>query len=305
MNLEQLIDNLNISKEKIKYNEPMAKHTSFKIGGPAQCFINAESVEEIKQICKVASKNDINLTIIGNGSNLLVTDNGINGIVVKVNIKKFELEFSNDDVSLIVGAGNKLGEIAQKLLRNEITGFEFAAVIPGTIGGAVRMNAGAYGKEMKDIVETVKYMDYDGNIYEKSNKDLEFEYRKSMFAKNKFIILEAKLKLQKGNAQYIKDKMLEFEQSRKQKQPLEFPSAGSTFKRGTDFITAKLIDDAGLKGYRVGGAMVSTKHAGFVVNENNATAQDVLNLVKHIKQEVYKKFNKKIELEIQVIGEES
>lgn len=305
MNLEQLIDNLNISKEKIKYNEPMAKHTSFKIGGPAQCFINAESVEEIKQICKVASKNDINLTIIGNGSNLLVTDNGINGIVVKVNIKKFELEFSNDDVSLIVGAGNKLGEIAQKLLRNEITGFEFAAGIPGTIGGAVRMNAGAYGKEMKDIVETVKYMDYDGNIYEKSNKDLEFEYRKSMFAKNKFIILEAKLKLQKGNAQYIKYKMLEFEQSRKQKQPLEFPSAGSTFKRGTDFITAKLIDDAGLKGYRVGGAMVSTKHAGFVVNENNATAQDVLNLVKHIKQEVYKKFNKKIELEIQVIGEES
>lgn len=305
MNLEQLIDNLNISKEKIKYNEPMAKHTSFKIGGPAQCFINAESVEEIKQICKVASKNDINLTIIGNGSNLLVTDNGINGIVVKVNIKKFELEFSNDDVSLIVGAGNKLGEIAQKLLRNEITGFEFAAGIPGTIGGAVRMNAGAYGKEMKDIVETVKYMDYDGNIYEKSNKDLEFEYRKSMFAKNKFIILEAKLKLQKGNAQYIKDKMLEFEQSRKQKQPLEFPSAGSTFKRGTDFITVKLIDDAGLKGYRVGGAMVSTKHAGFVVNENNATAQDVLNLVKHIKQEVYKKFNKKIELEIQVIGEES
>lgn len=305
MNLEQLIDNLNISKEKIKYNEPMAKHTSFKIGGPAQCFINAESVEEIKQICKVASKNDINLTIIGNGSNLLVTDNGINGIVVKVNIKKFELEFSNDDVSLIVGAGNKLGEIAQKLLRNEITGFEFAAGIPGTIGGAVRMNAGAYGKEMKDIVETVKYMDYDGNIYEKSNKDLEFEYRKSMFAKNKFIILEAKLKLQKGNAQYIKDKMLEFEQSRKQKQPLEFPSAGSTFKRGTDFITAKLIDDAGLKGYRVGGAMVSTKHAGFVVNENNATAQDVLNLVKHIKQEVYKKFNKKIELEIQVIGEKS
>ena len=305
MNLEQLIDNLNISKEKIKYNEPMAKHTSFKIGGPAQCFINAESVEEIKQICKVASKNDINLTIIGNGSNLLVTDNGINGIVVKVNIKKFELEFSNDDVSLIVGAGNKLGEIAQKLLRNEITGFEFAAGIPGTIGGAVRMNAGAYGKEMKDIVETVKCMDYDGNIYEKSNKDLEFEYRKSMFAKNKFIILEAKLKLQKGNAQYIKDKMLEFEQSRKQKQPLEFPSAGSTFKRGTDFITAKLIDDAALKGYRVGGAMVSTKHAGFVVNENNATAQDVLNLVKHIKQEVYKKFNKKIELEIQVIGEES
>lgn len=304
MNLEQLIDNLNISKEKIKYNEPMAKHTSFKIGGPAQCFINAESVEEIKQICKVASKNDINLTIIGNGSNLLVTDNGINGIVVKVNIKKFELEFSNDNVSLIVGAGNKLGEIAQKLLRNEITGFEFAAGIPGTIGGAVRMNAGAYGKEMKDIVETVKYMDYDGNIYEKSNKDLEFEYRKSMFAKNKFIILEAKLKLQKGNAQDIKDKMLEFEQSRKQKQPLEFPSAGSTFKRGTDFITAKLIDDAGLKGYRVGGAMVSTKHAGFVVNENNATAQDVLNLVKHIKQEVYKKFNKKIELEIQVIGEE-
>ena len=303
MNLEQLIDNLNISKEKIKYNEPMAKHTSFKIGGPAQCFINAESVEEIKQICKVASKNDINLTIIGNGSNLLVTDNGINGIVVKVNIKKFELEFSNDDVSLIVGAGNKLGEIAQKLLRNEITGFEFAAGIPGTIGGAVRMNAGAYGKEMKDIVETVKCMDYDGNIYEKSNKDLEFEYRKSMFAKNKFIILEAKLKLQKGNAQYIKDKMLEFEQSRKQKQPLEFPSAGSTFKRGEDYITAKLIDECGLKGYTIGGAQVSEKHAGFIINKGNATADDVINLIEHVKKIVYKETGKKINLEVEIIGE--
>ena len=210
-----------------------------------------------------------------------------------------------EGTNIRAGAGALLSQIASAAKNASLTGFEFAGGIPGTLGGAVVMNAGAYGKEMKDIVETVKYMDYDGNIYEKSNKDLEFEYRKSMFAKNKFIILEAKLKLQKGNAQYIKDKMLEFEQSRKQKQPLEFPSAGSTFKRGTDFITAKLIDDAGLKGYRVGGAMVSTKHAGFVVNENNATAQDVLNLVKHIKQEVYKKFNKKIELEIQVIGEES
>ena len=149
MNLEQLIDNLNISKEKIKYNEPMAKHTSFKIGGPAQCFINAESVEEIKQICKVASKNDINLTIIGNGSNLLVTDNGINGIVVKVNIKKFELEFSNDDVSLIVGAGNKLGEIAQKLLRNELD--KKAKSMADEFGDAMK----SVGKSLEDTFSNI------------------------------------------------------------------------------------------------------------------------------------------------------
>ena len=288
-------------------DEPMAVHTTFRIGGPADYFVEPADASALAKGIALCREVDVDYFVTGNGSNLLVGDGGYRGVIFHICHTMDHIQYEEQEGELLVeaGAGVMLSRLARQVSSMGYTGFEYATGIPGTLGGGVTMNAGAYGKEMKDIVETVKYMDYDGNIYEKSNKDLEFEYRKSMFAKNKFIILEAKLKLQKGNAQYIKDKMLEFEQSRKQKQPLEFPSAGSTFKRGTDFITAKLIDDAGLKGYRVGGAMVSTKHAGFVVNENNATAQDVLNLVKHIKQEVYKKFNKKIELEIQVIGEES
>ena len=302
---QNIIEKFNdlLGEEKVKVDEPMKRHTTFRIGGPADYFLLPSSEEELSGILKICKNEELPYFILGNGSNLLVSDEGYRGVIIQLYRNYGDITVKGNEIHATAGA--LLSQIAAAAKNASLTGFEFAGGIPGTLGGAVVMNAGAYGKEMKDIVETVKYMDYDGNIYEKSNKDLEFEYRKSMFAKNKFIILEAKLKLQKGNAQYIKDKMLEFEQSRKQKQPLEFPSAGSTFKRGTDFITAKLIDDAGLKGYRVGGAMVSTKHAGFVVNENNATAQDVLNLVKHIKQEVYKKFNKKIELEIQVIGEES
>lgn len=306
MNIKELIQkNLNIDSNKIYFKEPMEKHTSFKIGGIADCLIKAETTQELQEICQFAKENKINITIIGNGSNLLVLDGGIRGIVIKINIKNFEIQEENNSVILTVGAGNKLGEVAQKLLKKEITGFEFASGIPGTIGGAVKMNAGAYGGEMKDIIQTVKYMDYDGKVYEKQNQDLEFSYRKSMFAKKEFIILEAKLKLQKGNSIEIKNKMAEYEKSRKEKQPIEYPSAGSTFKRGEDFITAKLIDEAGLKGYKIGGAMVSTKHAGFVINVEHATAKDVLNLVEYIKKEILKKFNKKIELEIEIMGEEA
>lgn len=306
MNLKELIqENLKIDSTRIYFDESMTKHTSFKIGGNADCLIKADTIEEVQEICQFAKTNNIQLTIIGNGSNLLVQDGGIRGIVIKINIKKYEIEEENNKVTLTVGAGNKLGEVAQKLLRQEISGFEFAAGIPGTIGGAIRMNAGAYGGEMKDIVSTVKYMDYDGNIYEKENKDLKFEYRKSMFSNNEYIILEATFNLQHGVRKNIEEQMKEYENSRKEKQPLEYPSAGSTFKRGEDFITAKLIDEAGLKGYTVGGAMVSTKHAGFVINKGNATAKDVLKLVRYVQEEVYKKFNKKIKLEIEILGEEA
>ena len=306
MELKELIQkNLDIDLSKIYYNELMNKHTSFKIGGPAECLIKVETIEEVQKICKFAKANNIKLNIIGNGSNLLVLDGGIKGIVIKINIKKFELNIKDEEAILEVGAGNKLGEVAQKLLRNEITGFEFAAGIPGTIGGAIRMNAGAYGGEMKDIVKTVKYMDYDGNIFEEENKELQFEYRNSKFSNNKYIILETTLKLKCGNKQEIEEKMKEYESFRKEKQPLEYPNAGSTFKRGEDFITAKLIDEAGLKGYCVGGAMISTKHAGFVINKENATAKDVLNLVKYVKEEIYNKFNKNIELEIEILGEDA
>ena len=214
-----------------------------------------------------------------------------------------EIIEQKSNVKIIVGAGYKLGMLAQVLLRKEIEGFEELSGIPGTIGGAIRMNAGAHGKEMKDIVEKVTCMDYDGNILEFSNLEMNFQYRGSMLKDNNYIVLYTTLNLQKGKKDKIKEKMNEYLKYRKEKQPIEFPSAGSTFKRGKDFITAKLIDDAGLKGYTVGGAMVSTKHSGFVINKGNATAKDILDLVKYIEEEIEKKFNKKIELEIQILGE--
>ncbi|HJJ13034.1 MAG TPA: UDP-N-acetylmuramate dehydrogenase [Clostridiaceae bacterium] len=194
--------------------------------------------------------------------------------------------------------------MAQKLLIEEIEGFEFAAGIPGSIGGAIRMNAGAHGGEMKNIVLETKCIDKKGNIKILSNEEQKFEYRNSIFSTNEYIILSTKLRLNKGIYKEIKSKMDEYSVWRKEHQPLEYPSAGSTFKRGEDFITAKLIDECGLKGYNIGGAEVSTKHAGFVVNKGDAKAKDVLNLTKYISQMIYEKFGKKVELEVQVIGED-
>lgn len=303
MELKDLIEkNLKIDKSKIYFNESMKKHTSFKIGGSAECLIKVEKPQELSEILELASKNNIPLTIIGNGSNILVLDEGIQGITIKINIKKLEIKEEKDYIEVTVGAGNKNAELAQKLFKEEITGFEEISGIPGTIGGAIRMNAGAHGKEMKDIVQNVTFMDYNGNIKTLDNSKLEFEYRNSMFSSKKYIILETTLKLKKGNKEEIKKKMNEYLNFRKEKQPIEFPSAGSTFKRGEDFITAKLIDECGLKGYKVGGAEVSTKHAGFVINTEDATAKDVLELTNHIKEKVYEKFNKHIQLEIEIIG---
>lgn len=306
MNLKELIENDNIiNTMKVSFGEPMKNHTSFKIGGNAECFIKVETKEDLKQILKFVSQNNIPLTILGNGSNVLVLDGGIKGIVAKIEIKKIEIKEQDEKVEITVGAGNKNAEVAGMLLKNNITGFEEIAGIPGTIGGAIRMNAGAHGKEMKDIVKTVNVMEYNGEEKEIQNNEMQFEYRNSIISKKEYIVLETVLELEKGDSNSIKEKMNEYLNFRKEKQPLEFPSAGSTFKRGADFITAKLIDECGLKGYKVGGAEISTKHAGFVVNTGNATAKDVITLVKYIQEEVYKKFNKKIELEIEVLGEEA
>ena len=194
--------------------------------------------------------------------------------------------------------------LAQKLLKEEITGFEELSGIPGTIGGAVIMNAGAHGKELKDILKKVTAMDYNGNIHEFTNEECLFSYRNSRFQKEKYIILQATLELEKGNSTEIKEKMDMYKEKRKNSQPLEYPSAGSTFKRGIDFITAKLIDEAGLKGTHVGDAEVSTKHGGFIINKGNAKAKDILELVEIVKKEVYKKYKKQIELEVEIVGEE-
>lgn len=304
MNIKEILENSKLNKENLYYNEPMAKHTSFKIGGPADVFIKVDNIEELKEILKLSKENKIPLTIIGNGSNILVTDKGIRGITAKLNFKNIKIENIADNKEKIdVDAGVPVGLLAQKLLKEEITGFEELSGIPGTIGGAVVMNAGAHGKELKDILKKVTAMDYNGNIHEFTNEECQFSYRNSRFQKEKHIILQATLELEKGNSTEIKEKMDEYMQFRKEKQPIEYPNAGSTFKRGEDFVTAKLIDEAGLKGYKVGGAQVSEKHAGFIVNVDNATAKDVIELTDYIKEKIEEKFGKKINLEIQIIGE--
>ena len=306
MNIKEILENSNLTipKDNILYNEDMKKHTTFKIGGPAECFIKIKTKEELKEILNIAKKNKIPVTILGNGSNILVLDGGIEGITLTIQIEYIDIKPNGEQYKISIGGGYKLAKLAQICLKNEISGFEELSGIPGTIGGAVSMNAGAHGKEMKDIVDKIKCVDINGNEKEFLNEEAKFEYRKSIFKGNSYIVTEVVLNLEKGKKEEIKAKMDEYSQYRKTKQPIEYPSAGSTFKRGKDYITAKLIDDAGLKGYSIGDAVVSTKHSGFVINKGNASAKDVLDLVKYIKDTIEEKFNKQIELEIEVVGKD-
>ncbi len=292
-----------LPKENILKQEPMQKHTSIKIGGKADIFIKIETVEQLKHTLKIMKEKKYPFYVIGNGSNLLVKDGGIRGAVLKIAIKGIKIEEKENDVIIKAGAGIPLIQLSQLALEKSVTGLEFACGIPGTLGGAIAMNAGAYGCEMKDIVYSSDYMDDKGNIKTISNKEHEFEYRKSIFMQNEGIIISSILKLQKGTETEIKEKMEENKKARIEKQPIDMPSAGSTFKRGTDFITAKLIDECGLKGYQIGGAKVSEKHAGFLINIGNATAEDMLELITYVKEQVKEKFGKTIELEIKIIGE--
>lgn len=305
LDIQKLINNsnLNIDKERIYFNEPMKKHTTFKIGGPAECLIKIENTKELAEILGLSNTNKVKVTVIGNGSNLLVLDSGIKGITLVIKLENYQIIENNSKVQVIAEAGCKLGKLSQIFLQNGISGFEELSGIPGTIGGAIKMNAGAYGKEMKDIVKEVTAIDYNGNEKVFQKEDLKLGYRTSIFKEEKYIITKVKMNLIKGNKEEIKIKMMEFLNSRKEKQPLEYPSAGSTFKRGKDFLTAKLIDEAGLKGYSIGDAMVSTKHSGFIINKGNATAEDVIKLVDYIKKEIFNKFQKNIELEVEIIGE--
>ncbi len=301
--LKKQILQLGISKDNILFDEPMSKHTTFKVGGPAECYVKIDDIQDLRHILRFAKQNYIPVTILGNGSNVLVLDGGIKGIVLNIRFNKIEMMNLDKKIFANVGAGVKISIFGHLLLKNTITGFEELSGIPGTIGGAVRMNAGAHGKEFKDIVSTVTCMDYDGNIHQFENEDMHFEYRRSMLKDKPYIVLEVHMEFQKGEEKDIKEKMEEYANYRKEKQPIEYPSAGSTFKRGTDFITAKLIDEAGLKGYSIGGAEVSNKHAGFIINKGNATAKEILELIEYVKHEVEEKFNKKIELEIEIMGE--
>lgn len=315
MSIKELIEksDLNISKEKILYNEPMKKYTTFKVGGPAECLIKIENINELKEILKFTNENNIKLTVLGNGSNVLILDKGIFGITLIIKIENTEFEETEENLNskligqktkIKLGAGEKIAKVGMVFFKESLTGFEEIAGIPGTIGGAVRMNAGANGREMKDIIKTVKCLDYQGNEKVFTNEEMEFGYRTSILKKEKYIVTEVEIELEKGNQEEIKEKMDMYKEKRKNSQPLEYPSAGSTFKRGIDFITAKLIDEAGLKGTHVGDAEVSTKHGGFIINKGNAKAKDILELVEIVKKEVYKKYQKQIELEVEIVGEE-
>lgn len=297
--LEKIVD-----KKNIYINEPMSKHTSFKIGGIADYFIKVHSIDELKDILEFSKKENIPFYIIGNGTNLLVRDGGIRGIVIKLEFNDYSIEKKDDFVCITVGSGMTLARLAYIAFENELSGIEQISGIPGTIGGAIRMNAGAYGREMKDIVVNSKCMNENGDIIQLDLPSHEFSYRKSAFSKNNLIILETTIKLEYGLKDKIKEKMDECKNSRIKNQPLEFPNAGSTFKRNENIPTAKLIDDCGLKGFSVGGAEVSTKHSGFIINKGNATSKDVLELVNYIKTKVKEKYNQDIELEIIVLGEE-
>lgn len=292
-----------LNRADILKNEPMAKHTSFKIGGNAEYFIKVKSIQNLKKILILANIKNIPITIVGNGTNLLVREGGIKGFVLKLDFNEFKIKRNANEILITVEAGMSLAALSAIALKEEIEGLEFLSGIPGTIGGAVRMNAGAYGTEMKDIVLKTKVMTYDGKVKNLTLEEQNFSYRNSVFANNEFIILETTLKLKKGNKEEIEAKMKEYALSRKNSQPLEYPNAGSTFKRVEGKITAKLIDECGLKGFNVGDAEISRKHAGFVVNKGNATAEDVLNLSKIVQQKVKEKFDVNIELEILVLGE--
>lgn len=301
--VKQELETLISQDTRIMMDEPMKRHTSFKVGGPADLFVKVANIEDLKNIVRYCLKSGTPYYVIGNGSNLVVTDKGIRGVIIKINWKKVEIKEA-EKCYVTVSSGVSLSFLAQKLLQKEIEGFEFASGIPGTIGGAIRMNAGAHGSEMKDIVSSIKALNEKGEIVYLSKEECQFSYRNSIFSKEKLILLEVTFLLAKGESVKIKEKMEEYAIWRKEKQPLEYPNAGSTFKRGDGYITAALIDECGLKGYQIGGAQVSEKHAGFIINKEEATAKDILDLIQYVKEQVKQKSQKEIELEIEVIGEE-
>ncbi len=299
-----------VEKGKIYRNEPMSNHTTFKVGGNADIFVKASNVLEIMHTIDVAKRYNIPLTVVGNGSNILVKDNGIRGIVLKSCIDNFEIIKENNDNNeeyeyVVVDSGMLNGKLAANLLKNSIGGFEFAAGIPGTIGGGITLNAGAHGGEFKDIVEETIYIDLedDNKIKVLNKEEHQFSYRDSIFQKKKCFILNTKLRLKSEDKTEIMEKMEEYLNSRKEKQPLEYPSAGSVFKRGEDFIAAKLIDECGLKGTTIGDAEISDKHAGFIINRGNATANDILKLIEFVKETVFEKTGKELKLEVEILGE--
>ena len=290
-----------LSKDSIKYNEPMKKHTTMKVGGPCDCMIEPSSIEEIQKVLEYVKENNIKYYIIGNGSNLLVKDEGVHALIIKIANKFSGFKVNGEYIKAYSGCSvPKLSQIAKE---NSLSGLEFACGIPGSVGGGIRMNAGAYGSEMVNVVEKVGFLDENGNLKEIDGKDAHFTYRHSMFVDNpQYVVVYAIYKLQKGNKDEISKIMEENMNSRKQKQPIEYPNFGSVFKRPEGYFVGKLVDDCGLKGYKIGGAQVSTKHSGFMINTGDATCKDVLDLIEYVKEKVYEKFNVKLQEEVVILG---
>ena len=290
-----------LGSDNVYRNEPMRKHTTFRIGGPADFYLCPHSAKEIQKTVAICREEELPYFILGNGSNLLVSDQGYRGVVIQLwkNVSDILVE----GCRIRAKAGASLAKIAGEALEEGLTGMEFAAGIPGTLGGAVVMNAGAYGGEMKDILQEALVMDEQGEIFTLKKEEPHLGYRTSIIKEKGYIVLAAALELQPGDRKEIKEKMDELKQRRVEKQPLDMPSAGSTFKRPEGYFAGKLIMDAGLRGFSVGGAQISEKHCGFVVNTGKATANDVLTLIREVQKRVRDKFGVELETEVKFLGE--
>lgn len=290
-----------VGSEQIWMNEPMKQHTTFRLGGPADCFLTPSTKEQTAQIVHICQKEKIPYFVLGNGSNLLVSDQGFRGVVIQVykNMNQVWIEGTR----VRAQAGVLLSTLAKKAAEAGLTGLEFASGIPGTLGGASVMNAGAYGGEMKDVICAVTVLTPEGELQRVEREELQFGYRTSVIKEKNYLALEVELELETGDKEAIFGRMEELKIQRVTKQPLEYPSAGSTFKRPEGYFAGKLIQDAGLKGYRVGGAQVSEKHSGFVINTGDATAEDVRQLIRDVQEKVYEKFQVKLETEVRFLGE--
>ncbi len=282
-------------------NEPMKKYTSFRVGGPAELLIRPKDEESLIKILKTIKENNYKFYILGNGTNIIVKDRGFDGIIIL--LKDRLKDICVNGLRIRAGAGASLKSLSNRAMENSLTGLEFAHGIPGSVGGAMVMNAGAYDGEMKNIVESVRVLDADGNIREYSNRQMNFSYRNSIVLEENLIVLSATFILEKGDKKAIKDKYEEFDRRRTEKQPLNLPSAGSTFKRPKGYFAGKLIDDSGLRGFKHKGAGISDKHCGFVVNYDNASAKDILETIEIVQKIVYDNFSVHLEREVKIIGQ--
>lgn len=287
-------------KEQIRIDEPMKNHTTFKVGGKADFLVFPETEEQIVKTLEIAKQNEISFIVLGNGSNVLVSDKGIRGIVIcTVNMKKIEVDAN----TVTAYCGASMASLAASAKEHGLSGLEFASGIPGTVGGGIYMNAGAYGGSLSDCAQSTLCITRDGELKTFVGEEQKFDYRKSVFSEQDLIVIKTVFSLTEGNSNEISELMNELNSRRRDKQPLDKPSAGSTFKRPEGHFAGKLIEDACLKGFRIGGACVSEKHAGFIVNDENGTAEDVLNVMKHCQNVVFEKFGVKLEPEVRLIGD--